>query len=61
MKINTFKCLRIASEVNQMTAGELRVLAECFSEQTGVALSNYIIFDLQERDAMNIEVQEPVC
>ncbi len=59
--MNTFKILKIASEVNGMTSNELQVLAECLNESTGGKLSDFISFDLQNRDMLNIEVQESVC
>ena len=59
--MNTFKILKIASEINGMTSDELQVLAECLNESTGSKLSDFISFDLQNRDLLNIEVQESVC
>jgi hypothetical protein len=53
--------LKVASELNQMTAKDLQLVSEFLSVQTGEALSNYIIFTLQEKDLLNIEVQESVC
>jgi hypothetical protein len=52
--------LKVASELNQMTAKDLQLVSEFLSVQTGEALSNYIIFTLQEKDLLNIEVQESV-
>jgi len=59
--MNTFKILKIASEINGMTSKELQVLAECLNESTSGKLSDFISFDLQNRDLLNIEVQESVC
>jgi hypothetical protein len=59
--MNTFKILKIASEINGMTSDELQVLAECLNESTGEKLLDFISFDLQNRDLLNIEVQESVC
>jgi len=53
--------LKVASELNQMTAKDLQLVSEFLSVQTGEALSNYISFALQEKDLLNIEVQESVC
>jgi hypothetical protein len=44
-----------------MTSKELQVLAECLNESSGGKLSDFISFDLQNRDMLNIEVQESVC
>ena len=59
--MNTFKILKIASEINGMTSDELQVLAEYLNESTGGKLLDFISFDLQNRDMLNIEVQESVC
>ena len=59
--MNTFKILKIASEINGLSSKELQVLAECLNESTGGKLSDFISFDLQNRDLLNIEVQESVC
>lgn len=59
--MNTFKILKIASEINGLKSNELQVLAECLNESTGGKLSDFISFDLQNRDLLNIEVQESVC
>ena len=59
--MNTFKILKIASEINGLSSKELQVLAECLNESTGGNLSDFISFDLQNRDMLNIEVQESVC
>ena len=53
--------MKIASELNQMTAKDLQLVSEFLSVQTGEALSNYISFALQEKDLLKIEVQESVC
>lgn len=59
--MNTFKILKIASEINGLSSKELQVLAECLNESTGGKLSDFISFDLQNRDMLNIEVQESIC
>ena len=59
--MNTFKILKIASEINGLSSKELQVLAECLNESTGGKISDFISFDLQNRDMLNIEVQESVC
>ena len=53
--------LKVASELNQMTTKELQLVSEFLTVQTGESLGNYISFSLQEKDLLNIEVQEPVC
>jgi hypothetical protein len=53
--------LKVASELNQMTAKELQLVSEFLTVQTGESLGNYISFSLQEKDLLNIEVQDPVC
>lgn len=53
--------LKVASELNQMTAKELQLVSEFLTIKTGESLGNYISFSLQEKDLLNIEVQEPVC
>ncbi len=61
MKVNTLKVIRIASEINQMNSEELQILSECISKGTGEAMANYISFNLQDKDLLDIEVQDPVC
>jgi predicted transport protein len=53
--------MKVASELNQMTAKDLQLVSEFLSKQTSEALSNYIAFTLQEKDLLDIEVQESVC
>lgn len=53
--------LKVASELNQMTAKELQLVSEFLTIKTGESLGNYISFSLQEKDLLNIEVQDPVC
>jgi hypothetical protein len=61
MNINAFKVIQTASMINQMTSSELQLLAECIIDNNGEKLANYISVVAQDRDYMNIEVQEPVC
>jgi hypothetical protein len=55
------KVLKIASEINGLSDRELRLLAEWIKDQPASSLVNYISFELQERDPLNIEVQEAIC
>ena len=59
--MNTFKILKIASEINGLKSNELQVLTECLNESTGGKLLDFISFDLQNRNMLNIEIQESVC
>ena len=45
--MNTFKILKIASEINGMTSDELQVLAECLNESTGGKLSDFMHLKIQ--------------
>jgi len=55
MKINSFKVLKVASEINGMTSEELQVLAECLNEKKADALANNISFVIQDRQIMQNE------
>ena len=55
MKINSFKVLKVASEINGMTSEELQVLAECLNEKKADKLSNNISFVIQDRQIMQQE------
>ena len=55
MKINSFKVLKIAAEINGMTSEELQVLAECLNEKKADKLSNNISFVIQDRQIMQQE------
>lgn len=58
--MNTFKVLKIAADINGLTSDELQVLAECLNKSSSEKLCDFISFDLQNRDPLNIEVQESV-
>jgi hypothetical protein len=55
MKINSFKVLKVAAEINGMTSEELQVLAECLNEKKADKLSNNIFFVIQDRQIMQQE------
>jgi hypothetical protein len=55
MKINSFKVLKVASEINGMTSEELQVLAECLNEKKADVLANNISFVIQDRQIMQNE------
>jgi len=61
MSLNSFKVLRVASEINGMTSDELSTLCDCLNESVANKMNNYLAFVLQDKDLLNIEVQEPVC
>jgi len=53
--------MKIASEINGLSDRDLRLLAEWIKDDAANSLANYLSFELQNRDSLNIEVQEPVC
>lgn len=55
------KVMKIASELNALENRELQMLTEFLKIKTAESLSNYLSFELQERNSITIEVQEPVC
>jgi hypothetical protein len=61
MVLSSLDVIRIASQINQMTDEEMRTMAEFLFPLTADKLGNYISFSLQEKDLLNIEVQDPVC
>ena len=61
MVLSSLDVIRIASQINQMTDEEMRTIAEFLLPLTADKLGNYISFSLQEKDLLNIEVQDPVC
>lgn len=61
MVLSSLDVIRIASQINEMTDKELRTMSEFLFPLTAEKLGNYISFSLQEKDLLNIEVQEPVC
>lgn len=61
MVLSSLDVIRIASQINQMTDEEMRTMAEFLFPLTADKLGNYISFSLQDKDLLNIEVQDPVC
>lgn len=57
MKINSFKVLKVASEINGMTSEELQVLAECLNEKKADSLATKISFVIQDRDVVKSEME----
>jgi hypothetical protein len=55
MKINSFKVLKVASEINGMTSEELQVLAECLNSKNADKLADFISFVIQDRDMVQKE------
>jgi hypothetical protein len=55
MKINSFKVLKVASEINGMTSDELQVLAECLNLKNADKLANNISFVIQDRQIVQQE------
>ena len=61
MVLSSLDVIRIASQINEMTDEEMRTMSEFLFPLTADKLANYISFTLQEKDLLNIEVQDPVC
>ena len=61
LEVVMIKIMKIASEINGLSDRELKLLAEWIKDNAANSLANYLSFELQERDSINIEVQEPVC
>jgi hypothetical protein len=61
-KINAFIVVATADNISKMTSTEINMLAELLADvKNGVKLSDAISFQMQDKDYLNIEVQEPVC
>ena len=61
MVLSSLDVIRIASQINEMTDEEMRIMSEFLFPLTADKLANYISFTLQEKDLLNIEVQDPIC
>ena len=61
MVLSSLDVIRIASQINEMTDEEMRTMSEFLFPLTADKLANYISFTLQEKDLLNIEVQDPIC
>ena len=61
-KINAFIVVATADNISKMTSSEINMLAELLSDvKNGAKLSDAISFQIQDKDYLNIEVQEAVC
>ena len=61
-KINAFIVVATADNISKMTSSEINMLAELLADvKNGAKLSDAISFQIQDKDYLNIEVQEPVC
>ena len=61
-KINAFIVVATADNISKMTSSEISMLAELLADvKNGAKLSDAISFQIQDKDYLNIEVQEPVC
>jgi hypothetical protein len=61
-KINGFVVVATADNISKMTSEEISLLADLLSDVTnGAKLADAISFSIQDKDYLNIEVQEPVC
>jgi hypothetical protein len=61
-KINGFVVVATADNISKMTSGEISLLADLLSDVTnGAKLADAISFSIQDKDCLNIEVQESAC
>ena len=61
-KINAFIVVATADNISKMTSAEISMLAELLSDvKNGAKLSDAISFQIQDKNYLNIEVQEPAC
>jgi hypothetical protein len=61
-KINAFIVVATADNISKMTPTEINMLADLLSDvKNGTKLADSISFSIQDKDYLNIEVQEPVC
>lgn len=61
-KINAFIVVATADNISKMTSSEIDMLAELLADvKNGAKLSDAISFSIQDKDYLNIEVQESVC
>jgi hypothetical protein len=60
--INAFIVVATADNISKMTSEEINLLANLVSDvKNGAKLSDAISFQMQDKDILNIEVQESVC
>jgi uncharacterized protein YaaN involved in tellurite resistance len=57
MITNSFKVLKVASEINGMTNEELQVLAECLNEKNADILASNISWVIQDRQFLQSGVE----
>ena len=61
-KINAFIVVATADNISKMSSTEITMLAELLADvKNGAKLSDAISFQIQDKDYLNIEVQEAVC
>jgi hypothetical protein len=61
-KINGFVVVATADNISKMTSEEISLLADLLSDVTnGAKLADAISFSIQDKDCLNIEVQESAC
>jgi hypothetical protein len=61
-KINGFVVVATADNISKMTSEEISLLADLLSDVTnGAKLADAISFAIQDKDYLNVEVQEAVC
>ena len=61
MVLSSLDVIRVASQINEMTDEEMRTMADFLFPLTAEKLGNYISFSLQDKDLLDIQVQDPVC
>jgi len=52
--------MKIASEINTLSDRDLLLLVKWIKDKPANSLANYLSFELQDRELINIEEQEPV-
>jgi hypothetical protein len=61
-KINGFIVVATADNISKMTSEEISLLADLLSDvKNGAKLADAISFSIQDKNCLNIEVQESVC
>jgi len=61
-KINAFIVVATADNISKMSSEEINMLAELLADvKNGTKLSDAISFQIQDKNYLNIEVQESVC
>jgi len=61
-KIDYFVVVATAENISKMTSEEINILAELLSNvKNGAKLSDSISFHIQDKDYLNVEVQESAC